>query len=169
MSSGHDRSHGRASYQDQWLNSTPSPVVSRHGRFLDSSFFRRSNQACVPAHLARLQFTTPPGRAVEPQGRKRASGILKTNAAPIRTITPPQSATRQRLKRLGRSARCICPPAINDHTARSNLCCAWWTGGVIARPISIPGVKTKLEFLLHEAAPSGRRQDENTNGLQSPT
>jgi hypothetical protein len=60
MSSGHDRSHGRASYKDQWLNSTPSPVVSRHGRFLHSSFFRRSNQACVPAHLARLQFTTPP-------------------------------------------------------------------------------------------------------------
>jgi hypothetical protein len=30
-------------------------------------------------------------------------------------------------------------------------------------------VRTKLEFLLHEAAPSGRRQDENTNGLQSPT
>ena len=69
--------HGRASYQDQWLNSTLSPVVSRHGRLFDLSSLRRSNRACVPAHLARLPFTTPPGRAVEPQGRKRASGILK--------------------------------------------------------------------------------------------
>lgn len=62
-------------------------------------FFRQSNRACVPAHLARLHFTTPsPGPAVEPQGRKRDSGILKTNAAPSRSITPPQSATRQRFE-----------------------------------------------------------------------